>query len=406
MSDFLQLHLLTSYPPANLNRDDLGRPKTCTVGGVERLRISSQSLKRAWRTSRLFQETVEDPLGIRTKRIGVLVFRALTQGRSLEDQVRIEEMSKEDVPEGKLKKLKPQDAAEVTRAVASVFGKLVEQAEEPQGVASDTAAAKPQGRTAKKAAKKSGPDEVAISETDFELKQLAHLSREEIRGVSKLLEKARKGEGWGEDDLKPTLLSRESSAADIAMFGRFFADAKDYSVEAAVQVAHAFGVQRATITDDYFTAVDDLSRRDVSGASHVDVGEFDSGLFYLFVCINRDLLVQNLRGKNNLADRALRALIACAAQVAPVGKQASFASRAYASYILAEKGVFQPRSLAVAYLDPISGPGVLKSAVELLRNARKRMDNAYKQKWDAKELDTVDAPGTGTLAELQEFLAK
>nr|WP_233437448.1 type I-E CRISPR-associated protein Cas7/Cse4/CasC [Xenorhabdus nematophila] len=27
MSQFIQLHLLTSYPPANLNRDDLGRPK-------------------------------------------------------------------------------------------------------------------------------------------------------------------------------------------------------------------------------------------------------------------------------------------------------------------------------------------------------------------------------------------
>ncbi|MCE1695246.1 type I-E CRISPR-associated protein Cas7/Cse4/CasC, partial [Enterobacter hormaechei] len=42
MSQFIQLHLLTSYPPANLNRDDLGRPKTAQRGGFERLRISSQ----------------------------------------------------------------------------------------------------------------------------------------------------------------------------------------------------------------------------------------------------------------------------------------------------------------------------------------------------------------------------
>ena len=32
MSHFLQLHLLTFYPPSNLNRDDTGRPKTATVG--------------------------------------------------------------------------------------------------------------------------------------------------------------------------------------------------------------------------------------------------------------------------------------------------------------------------------------------------------------------------------------
>ena len=41
MTTFLQLHLLTSYPPACLNRDDLNRPKTALMGGVPRLRISS-----------------------------------------------------------------------------------------------------------------------------------------------------------------------------------------------------------------------------------------------------------------------------------------------------------------------------------------------------------------------------
>jgi hypothetical protein len=34
MSDFLQLHVLTAYPPSNPNRDDLGRPKTATIGGL------------------------------------------------------------------------------------------------------------------------------------------------------------------------------------------------------------------------------------------------------------------------------------------------------------------------------------------------------------------------------------
>lgn len=50
MSRFTQLHLLTFYGPSNLNRDDIGRPKTARVGGVERLRVSSQSLKRAVRS--------------------------------------------------------------------------------------------------------------------------------------------------------------------------------------------------------------------------------------------------------------------------------------------------------------------------------------------------------------------
>ncbi|MDD5644432.1 MAG: type I-E CRISPR-associated protein Cas7/Cse4/CasC, partial [bacterium] len=28
MNKFVQLHILTNYGPSNLNRDDLGRPKT------------------------------------------------------------------------------------------------------------------------------------------------------------------------------------------------------------------------------------------------------------------------------------------------------------------------------------------------------------------------------------------
>ena len=40
MARFVQLHLLTFYPPANLNRDDTGRPKTAIIGGMERLRIT------------------------------------------------------------------------------------------------------------------------------------------------------------------------------------------------------------------------------------------------------------------------------------------------------------------------------------------------------------------------------
>ena len=35
--------------------DDTGRPKTATVGGTNRLRLSSQALKRAWRESDVFK---------------------------------------------------------------------------------------------------------------------------------------------------------------------------------------------------------------------------------------------------------------------------------------------------------------------------------------------------------------
>ena len=67
MTTFIQIHTLTAYPPSCLNRDIAGRPKTAILGGVERLRISSQSLKRALRTSPQFQKALTGHLGMRTR---------------------------------------------------------------------------------------------------------------------------------------------------------------------------------------------------------------------------------------------------------------------------------------------------------------------------------------------------
>ena len=95
MTKFIQLHLLTSYPPSNLNRDDLGRPKTARFGGFERLRVSSQSLKRSWRTSDLFLEALDgEKNGIRTKRFGEEIYKYLieagvTEKKALEWAIQI-----------------------------------------------------------------------------------------------------------------------------------------------------------------------------------------------------------------------------------------------------------------------------------------------------------------------------
>jgi len=45
----IELHLLQSFPPANLNRDENGMPKSTVFGGRPRARISSQCQKRAVR---------------------------------------------------------------------------------------------------------------------------------------------------------------------------------------------------------------------------------------------------------------------------------------------------------------------------------------------------------------------
>lgn len=59
---FLDVHVLQTVPPSNLNRDDTGSPKTAVYGGVRRARVSSQAWKRATRLA--FQGTLDrDELG-------------------------------------------------------------------------------------------------------------------------------------------------------------------------------------------------------------------------------------------------------------------------------------------------------------------------------------------------------
>jgi len=66
----IEVHLIQNHNPGNLNRDDLGAPKTCYFGGVLRSRISSQCIKRSIRMSDEFKKLLG---GIRTRRLAQLI---------------------------------------------------------------------------------------------------------------------------------------------------------------------------------------------------------------------------------------------------------------------------------------------------------------------------------------------
>ncbi|MDD0811735.1 type I-E CRISPR-associated protein Cas7/Cse4/CasC [Curvibacter sp. RS43] len=354
MSRFVQLHVLTSYPPSNLNRDDTGRPKTARVGDATRLRISSQSLKRAWRTSEVFESELAGHLGTRTKRMGHEVFKQLKAGGV--DDKRAREWAKE---------------------IAKQFGKL-------------------------KSDKKTENDE------DLEIEQLAHFSPEEKDALQALVSTliARQDKPT-EEEL--SLLSHPKRAVDIAMFGRMLADPKmvEFGVEAAVQVAHAITVHQAGVEDDYFSAVDDLNRREDTGAGHIGERGYGAGLFYLYLSIDREALKKNLGDDEALTRRALKALVQAVTKVSPTGMQNSFASRAYASHVLAEKGNQQPRSLAQAFLKPVkpfADEDLLLKTVQALHTRRKNFDAVYGDCADARYTLDVETP-EGSIDALIEFAA-
>ncbi len=383
MSRFIQLHILTSYPAANLNRDDLGAPKSMRLGSANRLRVSSQSLKRAWRTSDAFKTALGgDHLGVRTKELGRKAFHALTQGADLDA------VWEDSDAAGSLPALKEKTAVEIARAIGGVFGKL-----------------KPEPKTKADASPAQKRKELLES---LEIEQLAHVSFEERQAVAKLTEACRlSGKAPEKDDLN--LLRADAKAADIAMFGRMLAASARFNVEAAVQVAHAVTVHRAVAEDDFFTAVDDLNRDD-AGAGHMGVAEFGAGVYYLYVCIDRDLLTENLGGDEALVKKSLAALTTAACTVAPTGKQASYASRAYAFFALAEKGDDAPRNLSLAFLEPVGERSDERDgdvgglAITRLDKSKQSMDAVYGQQPSAIAFNALK--GTGTLKDLVAFVTE
>lgn len=346
MSRFLQLHFLTAYAPSNLNRDDLGRPKTALFGGTQRLRVSSQSLKRAWRTSEGFAQSLEGHVGLRTKDFGGLVFDTL---KTAFDEKQADKLAKQ---------------------IAAEFGKV---------------AAKEEGEKGRRT------------------EQLAHITPDERARLKKL------AGALVAEQREPTeaelagLVSAAKGAADIALFGRMLAAKSQFNVEAAAQVAHAISVHRVAIEDDYFTAVDDLNTgREDSGAGHVGTQEFASAVLYHYVCVDRAQLLENL-GDEALVEKTLEALGNACLSVGPNGKQASFASRALASYALVEKGDDQPRSLAVAFLVPVKGEDLLGGAVKALKDTKTRFDKVYDAAPQSLEMDVTR--GEGSRKQLLQFFA-
>ncbi len=350
MTTFLQLHVLTTYAASNLNRDDTGRPKTLMFGGAERLRISSQSLKRAFRTSDVFAEAIGDARGTRSNSFTDALVGVL-RSRNLADD-------------------------DIVKRVSAVIDK--------------DKLGKP---------KKDKP-------TDTE--QLVHLGPEELRRLEGLADRLVAGDALA--DKEALVLVQKPRAADIALFGRMLADNPGFNVEAAAQVAHAFTTHRVSVEDDFYTAVDDLkaANRDADrGAGFIGVQEYGSGIFYLYVCLDASLLVSNLAGDKALAAKTAEALVEAIATVSPKGKQNSFASRAYASFALAEMGSKTPRSLAAAFLKPVgSGDGANDfgaASKKQLLDLRAKFDSVYGQCWTKDATVDVfgEVSGSNNLASLK-----
>lgn len=337
---FLQFHMLTSYPASLLNRDDAGFAKRIPFGGASRIRISSQCLKRHWRTfdGEGGLSEIDDTAA------------------SVRSRLTFDEMV-----------LKPIIASGVDNSIARAIV-----AEIMSVVLGESIKAKK-----KKAQDESGEEDrlqtsqltvLGQPEISF-LLDAAQTLAAQIDGDEKKVKDACK-KFFDKEQKKNMQALKIGAGLDAALFGRMVTSDILTREDASVHVAHAMTVHGEQSEPDYFTAVDDLLGMDSDdgelGSAHLGTTELTSGLYYSYVSIDLPQLVSNLEGVKqedweagdmSLAKEILSRLPRIFATVSPGAKKGSTAPFAYAHLVLAELGSAQPRTLANAFLKPVSTSG-------------------------------------------------
>lgn len=389
---FIQLHWLTSYPAALLNRDDAGFAKRITFGGAVRTRVSSQCQKRHWRTfdGEWSLRELNAPETIRSR----LTFQRFVLQPLLDDGI---------------------DAALARTVVQALMGQVLgKSAKAKKQKTSTDADAKADVNTPLRT------EQVTVlgrPEIDFLLSEAREICQE-AGGPKKAAEitKARLGKD-GKLNLQAMGLA---AGLDAALFGRMVTSDRLASRDAAVHVEHAFTVHRGEFEDDYFSAVDDLIQGEGLGSGHIDTMELTSGLFYGYAVVAVPLLVSNLEGIEHerwqeadrvLAGRIVEHLIHLVATVSPGAKLGSTAPYSYAHMVAVEAGDAQPRTLANAFLRPVGyHSDLLCATYQALGNYVRALDVMYgrntERRLSAIESNGLaDALGAGNVLGLDQLAA-
>jgi CRISPR system Cascade subunit CasC len=195
-----------------------------------------------------------------------------------------------------------------------------------------------------------------------------------------------------------------------AMFGRMMTSDTDANIDAAVHVAHAFTTHGEEKDIDYFTAMEELSTD--PGAAHIGEVEINSGIYYVYLCIDVKALTANTTGQppedwmesdRSIAAQTAANLVGQVATVSPGAKKGSTAPYGYAKYMTVEAGERQPRSLSGAYRTP-SKPE-LRDAMDKLRREMDCNDENYGPHEVRKSMANIpEITGQHTLTQLVDWV--
>ena len=336
----IEIHMLKNYPPTNLNRDDLGSPKTCVFGGSNRSRISSQCLKRSWRKSQIFADAVgAEYLGTRTRKFPMLVRNKLVEMGVSEEYAEaiMPQMSAIGNKDGK------ENKKDITKT-AQIAMYSVQDIE----------------------------DIAKILKIDIDnSKNISDLKKIKVKDITDKIKNAQ---------VRPI-------SVDIALFGRMVTSDMFRDVEASVQVAHALSTNRVIMESDYFGEMDDLvsgKNLEDAGAGMIDSTEFNSSCYYIYASIDTDILTENLSGMEEAVDlvkKAVEGMLNAMAFSDPSGKQHPFAGHILPSFTLVEcKEKKIPVSYTNAFAEavyPGEKGGLIQNSIEKLLQERQTIQKDF-----------------------------
>ncbi len=325
MKNFVNFHILISHSPSCLNRDDMNMQKSAVFGGVRRVRVSSQSLKRAMRKSEYYSRHLGEE-SIRTKHLSQL---------------------KEKLNE----RLAERFSAEI---IAKTIKLLIDKDVSIDGVVEGDAVAP-----------------WAVEEFAWFCEQVA---KAETEGLDdKALNKQLKS---SIEAMRKTLVG----GLDIALSGRMATSglmSELGKVDGALAVAHALTTHTVDSDIDWFTAVDDLQEQ---GSGHLDTQEFSSGVFYRYASLNIGQLQENLGGATREQALEIAAhVLQMLATVVPSAKQQSFAAHNLADLALVSFSDI-PVSLANAFEQPVQQKnfsGYREPSIAALHNYWQKVHTGY-----------------------------
>lgn len=392
---FLQLHLLTTFPPHNVNRDEDGRPKTVAFGGTLRGRISSQAKKRALRYAPHFEGLQRS---VRTREAGILAFVSLMLGRMVDDPTRrpaaFRAALEELLAASKLDEAREADAIRAAIAINAALGagEGVTKIKKLKPDMDSVRKFRDGILKLRKGEEADAESELALPGNERIRKILAGLRSEqglvvgtsEMAALRDLLRSVVAGQldvdGFVER-VKDGLLSREAIDEDTALFGRMVAAKPQFNIEAAAAVSHALTTHAFAVEGDYFSAGEELNVLGGTGAAITSYGFLGTGVYYQYAVLDVAHLRSGLGDDLKRTHAAIDALLAGLVHAQPKGKRNAFGSDVAASFVLCDRGSVPATNLAGAFLEPVrpvdgNGDLMLRS-IERLEAFHRTLKSAY-----------------------------